>query len=317
MQSEISITLRPFVPDDAPKMVALQARCLEISPDISLLPAGFYHGPKFEGGKNILCAVDANDEHVGHAMVVPGYISYRLDAWMLWMDVRADPDIANTESLHDTLLEKITGRAREIAARLDRRAMLYATYFAKGKSSIAYLKSKGFEHFESIYQMRRDLSQPLPDPLYPEGVEVREWRMETDAAVHRYIEAYNATFADQMLDVEELQHFMGADVWQDGTTISAFAGDNLVGSVMVYYQPDAAKNPNRVGATEYVFVHPDWRMRGIARYLLAQAMAYLKARGMAYASLEVQVENPRALSVYEAVGYTVHQEEVSLGKWLT
>ena len=51
MQSEISITLRPFVPDDAPKMVALQARCLEISPDISLLPAGFYHGPKFEGGK--------------------------------------------------------------------------------------------------------------------------------------------------------------------------------------------------------------------------------------------------------------------------
>ncbi len=140
--------------------------------------------------------------------------------------------------------------------------------------------------------------------------------LEISPDIQRYIEAYNIAFADQLLNVEELQHFMQADVWQDGTTFSAFAGDDLVGSVMVYYQPDADKNQDKVGATEYVFVHPDWRRHGIARYLLREAMLYLKTREMAYASLEVLAHNPSALSVYKTVGYTIHQEEVSLGLWL-
>lgn len=317
MLSDMNITYRSFVPDDAEKMAALQARCLELSPDIDLLPAGFYFAPKFEGGKNIVCAVSVDGAHLGHALVLPSYIAHRLDAWMLWMDLRVDPDFPQAGALRDTLLEKIAAHARAIASNLDRRAMLYATYFAKGQPSIAYLKSRGFVHVESIVQMRRDLSQALPELLLPAGIEVRAWRMETEADIRRYIDAYNAAFTDQMLDVDELRHFMGADEWRSGTTISAFAGDQIVGSVMVYFQSDVAKNPDRVGATEYVFVHPDWRTRGIARYLLVQAMAYLKANDMAHASLEVAVENPRALSVYEAAGYAVHQEEVSLGKYLS
>lgn len=310
------VSLRTFVPEDAPKMVALQRRCLEICPDISLLPEGFYHAPGFAGGRNILCALDASGAHIGHGMVLPSFIHARLDAWMLWMDLRVDPDLANWEALMDLLLERIGWRANEMQRELDRPVMLYATYFEHGSASIAYLKSRGFEHFESCYQMRRDLSVPIPEVPEPEGVEMRAWRMETEPEQRRYLAAYAAAFGKDDRSLEDLQHFMRSQSWSDGTTFTAFDGDEVVGSVMAYYDPDPVANPERAGSTEYVFVRPEWRRRGIARHLLGRSLRYLKERDLAYAFLEVLAENAKALTLYEAMGYERLRREVSLGIWL-
>lgn len=82
------ITIRPFVPDDAARMVVLQRRTLAQCHDTGLFPEGFYYGPSFDGGENILCAVDQTGAHVGHALVCLGHVHRGLDAWLLWMDLR-------------------------------------------------------------------------------------------------------------------------------------------------------------------------------------------------------------------------------------
>jgi ribosomal protein S18 acetylase RimI-like enzyme len=310
------ITLRTFVPEDASRIVELQRRSLAACTDISLLPECFYLAPGFAGGQNILCAVDASGAHLGHAMLFPNGVHRRLKALMLWLDLRVDPELENRDVLRDLLLERMTARARQVQQADGGPAMLYATYFESGEASIGYLKSRGFTHFESMVQMRRNLHHPIPVVPKPEGLEIRSWQLETEQEQRRYLAASEAAFGTEERSLEDLQHFLRSDLWAGGTAFTAFDGNRVVGSVMAYLDPNPADDGGRVGLTEYVFVRPEWRRRGVARYLLAESLAYLKAREVDYASLEVLVENVNARSLYEDLGYTRLRAEISLGLWL-
>ena len=86
----------------------------------------------------------------------------------------------------------------------------------------------------------------------------------------------------------------------------------MVGMVLNYvnHQENAAFGRSR-GYAEDIAVRRPWRRRGIASALLANSLLALQARGLAEAALGVDTENPRALALYERLGFT------TVSEWIT
>jgi hypothetical protein len=129
-----------------------------VCPDTGRFPADFWNGPGFDEGKNIFCAVDDEEELLGYAALSPSYVSRHLQARILWLDLRVDPERVDAEALKDILFWRAYVRAHEIARQMeDEQVAISATYFATGQASIDYLKSKGFTHYQTCCTMRREM----------------------------------------------------------------------------------------------------------------------------------------------------------------
>ena len=79
--------------------------------------------------------------------------------------------------------------------------------------------------------------------------------------------------------------------------------DTIIGGLMAWQEED-------YGVIEDVFVRESWRKRGIAKYLLTQALKYLKSHQLQKATLMVLTTNKSALSLYESVGFYKDKEEI-------
>ena len=58
-----------------------------------------------------------------------------------------------------------------------------------------------------------------------------------------------------------------------------------------------------------VYVYPAHRRGGLARRLLGAACAHVRAQGVLQVHLSVNADNPRALALYESLGFTAYGRE--------
>ena len=316
----MSYTIRTYQPADAPHIMALQERYAHRYPGAVVIPAEVYASPAFAGGENIFCAFSESGTLLAYAPLYPALVeAITADPHTFWIEIKADPFTAESQTIKDWLLEAILARARKILQPLPPHpARLVFQYLPCEVEAIAYAQSRGFLHLTSLFQMKRDLSLPIPDLPQPAGVQIRSWRMESEAEQRAYIEARNAAFPENPGSLEDWQYFLQSPLWAVGTTFTAFAGDQIAGSAAVYWnEAENRVTGLAVGSTEYIFVLPPWQRRGIASFLIVNGMRFLKANGLAEARLEVRAANAGALNLYQSLGYQIIQEsqlyEISVG----
>ena len=298
------IRFRNFQADDVNTLVEIQKRALQKCQDTGQFETGFWLSPGFQGGKNIIIAQDAELCVWGYAAISSAYYSNVLEARVFWIDLRTDPEVDPNLVLKDTLLNRIIQRGRVMKVEENReRAAVVATYFAEGEASIEYLKMRGFKHFETMLAMGRELDMlPLRFPVSQE-INIKSWRMETREDKQAYLDAREIAFGYPLQTLKILEHFTLSELWQNGTTFTAFAGDKIIGSVMVLSN----------GMLDYVFVHPEWRGKGIAKALVSRAIEFLKERDHSQAWLEVYSHNQAAVNLYQSFGFESFKKEISLG----
>jgi ribosomal protein S18 acetylase RimI-like enzyme len=300
-----NINFRNFRPEDKYALIEIQHRCVDFCPDTGKFEAGMWLSPGYENGKNIFVAEDVNAKIVGYAATTSAYYSNKWAARIFWLDLRTDPEIDKDFVIRDALLEKIIQRGNEIKQEEHReRAAVGATYFSQGQASIEYLKSRGFTHFESLLAMRRNLTNnTVAEFDLAAGVEVRSWKMESRKEKAAYLAARKAAFGYPLQTLEILEHFTHSELWQGGTTFTAFSKGEVIASVM------ALSN----GSLDYVFVVPNWHGKGIAKALVSKALKYIQERGHTQAWLEVYAHNEVAVTLYQSFGFETFEEEISLG----
>jgi ribosomal protein S18 acetylase RimI-like enzyme len=67
------------------------------------------------------------------------------------------------------------------------------------------------------------------------------------------------------------------------------------------------------GVIEDIFVVPEWRGKGLARYIIGEGIRYLAQHGKRAANLEVKESNQPAVRLYQSLGYRVVNTELQLG----
>ncbi len=178
----------------------------------------------------------------------------------------------------------------------------------------------GFTRDRVLWQLHRDLTEPLPDVELAGGVWLRPFVVGQDEAA--FLRVNNAAFkrhpeqggwnATQLAQRE-------AEPWFDpqgfllAVDADPGAGTDGAGSVLGYHwtkahPATAATGP--IGEVYVLGVDPAAQGRGLGRALTVAGLHHLRRQGLSQVMLYVQADNDAAVRVYRDLGFTQWHTDV-------
>ena len=175
----------------------------------------------------------------------------------------------------------------------------------------------GFERVRELWQMRRSLAGPLPEPEFPDGVVLRAFRPGSDD------EAWLAVNRRAFADHPEQGQWTRSDLrvrmsepWFDpaGFLLAvAERGGELLGFhwTKVHDEPGRADDPEGgrprrpapIGEVYVVGVDPAAHGAGLGRALTVAGLRHLRGRGLDRVMLFVDESNAPAVRLYRRLGF--------------
>ncbi|GAA0482898.1 mycothiol acetyltransferase [Paractinoplanes deccanensis] len=177
----------------------------------------------------------------------------------------------------------------------------------------AFAEKNGFDRVRVLWQMRRSLTEPLPDIPLPEGVTVRGFRPGFDEqawlavnarAFAHHPEQGRWTRGDLML--------REAEPWFDpaGFLLAVDIEDTLLGFHWTKVHPASGDDP-AIGEIYVLGVDPSGHRRGLGAALSVAGLRHLAAQGLTVANLYVDESNPAAVALYRRLGFEIFKTDVS------
>jgi mycothiol synthase len=202
----------------------------------------------------------------------------------------------------------------------DGRLRLWAHGEHPGSGALA--RSMGFTRSRVLWQMRRPLGEAplepmLPEPVLPDGVEVRTFEVGVDE--QRWTETNNRAFANHPdqggWGVEEVE-LREAEPWFDPKGFFlAFCGEQLVGFhwTKVHGSHGGERHGHdhpAIGEVYVVGVDPAEQGHGLGPALTLLGLHHLQELGLAEVLLYVDEANTNAIRVYQRLGFSRYATDV-------
>lgn len=220
----------------------------------------------------------------------------------IYVNLKSIREKENDYRLLELIYERLVSRAIQLKESLP---SSHGTILCVGNDYLETANSRfyierGYRHLNSLFRMSRELNDPIPELELREEFHFSHWKMESLEKEREYLDVEAEIWPDTPLGIEKLCENKRNPLW---TAMVIRQGDIIVGSLMVWQEED-------YGVIEDVFVREPWRNRGLAKYLLTQALNYLKLNELKQANLTVLTTNKSALVLYESVGFYVEGEEI-------
>ena len=234
--------------------------------------------------------------------------------WRAFHDNYIHPD-HRTPAIRDFVLEWWEARCRERFANKEDRLpqLLWRDAYDWQTDKIEFLEGHGYEPMRYYDELLADLSKPIPDRLFPEGLTVQSWEtasLEDSRTVH------NAAFLDhwgsQPKSEKSWAHNAG-DFLLPETAFVVYDDREPVGYLMAAAFPHDFADKGRSEAwIEGLGTVRSHRRRGIGSALVTLAMKKFASSGMEFAILGVDSENPTgAYGLYEALGFVHDRRSIA------
>ncbi|MGI8683317.1 MAG: mycothiol synthase [Mycobacteriales bacterium] len=181
-------------------------------------------------------------------------------------------------------------------------------------AAAALASSLGFHRERILWQLRRSLHAPLPPPDLPAGVTVRPFLVGQDE--QGWTAVNNRAFAghpDQgHWSIEDIR-MREREPWFDPAGFFlAERGAELVGFHWTkVHGADEGHGHQPIGEVYVVGVDPAAQGQGLGRALTLVGLRYLRSRGLSSVLLYVDDTNTGAIKVYERLGFTRWDVDVS------
>lgn len=228
---------------------------------------------------------------------------------------------ARGQGVGDALVEGLLAQVSRLAAPDPATAPVLRLWAHGRHPAAAHLASRhGFHQARVLLQMRRSLLEPLPEPVLPPGVALRTFQVGRDERA--WTELNNRAFAshpDQGGWTLAEVGLREREPWFDAAGFFlAGRGDRLVGFhwTKVHGVPGGAGGPGHeaLGEVYVVGVDPDETGHGLGRALTLVGLHHLRGRGLEVAMLYADESNAPAVRLYERLGFTVHDVDVSYAR---
>ncbi|QHE62676.1 GNAT family N-acetyltransferase [Rossellomorea vietnamensis] len=170
-------------------------------------------------------------------------------------------------------------------------------------------ESKGFELVSQEYVMEHSLLD-IPQIEAPFPLTVISW---STALERGFYEVYQASFKDRPgfpgWSMEKWVEWVstGGDFLRDRSYL-ATVNNESVGFITV------GKESDKIGFIIQVGVIPEWRGKGIAAILTCKCLEAFRLDGMISATLHVNQNNPRAIKLYESLGFKIAHKRGTFAK---
>ncbi|MGW2821575.1 mycothiol synthase [Streptomyces sp. NPDC001443] len=166
----------------------------------------------------------------------------------------------------------------------------------------------GLTLFRELRQMRRPLAGlDLPDPVLPEGVDVRAFEPGADDAA--WLATNAAAFAHHPEQGSLTQRDLDdrkAEAWFDPAGFFlAFREDRLIGFHWTKVHAEEG-----IGEVYVLGVAPGAQGGGLGKALTTIGLRHLAAQALPTAMLYVDADNKAAVSVYERLGFVTYETDL-------
>lgn len=178
--------------------------------------------------------------------------------------------------------------------------------------AVALAARFGFTRVRELWQMRRSLLAPLAAPQLPDGTALRAFRVGADEP--EFLRVNNAAFAwhpeQGGWDLEQVK-LREAEPWFDaaGFLLAVDADDVLLGFHWTKVHGGGAHEP--IGEVYVLGVDPAARGSGLGAALTLAGLRHLRELGLREVMLYVEADNATAIRVYERLGFTRWDVDVS------
>ena len=177
----------------------------------------------------------------------------------------------------------------------------------------AFAEKNGFERVRVLWQMRRSLTEPLPDIPLPAGVTLRAFRPGADEqawlGVNSRAFAHHPEQGRWTLDDLQLRE---AEPWFDpaGFLLAVDVQDTVLGFHWTKVHPAAGADP-AIGEIYVLGVDPDGHRRGLGAALSVAGLRHLAGQGLTVANLYVDESNSAAVALYRRLGFAVYETDIN------
>jgi mycothiol synthase len=177
----------------------------------------------------------------------------------------------------------------------------------------AFAEKAGFKRVRVLFQMRRKLTEPLPDAPLPPGVTLRGFRPGHDEQA--WLGVNSRAFShhpEQGRWSREDLRMREEEPWFDpaGFLLAVDIEDTLLGFHWTKVHPATGDDP-AIGEIYVLAVDPGGHRRGLGRALSVAGLAHLAGAGLTEAMLYVDESNEAAVALYRRLGFDVYAADVS------